>query len=176
MSPLVLVSGYHPSLAPEEAFDVLRDFHRHALLSDAVRNVELEEQPDGSVISHWEVNFRNGILVWSEFDEFDASTNTVRFRRRDGDPEAFTGSWSAHRDRLGRGCTLKFEAEFEIGIPTLSDMLEPLAARTLRENVTQTLRAIFGDALEIAEGRRADVVEDRSLDGSALASSSIPPT
>src|SRR5215212_1730105 len=125
MSPLVRVSGHHPSISPEDAFDILRDFHRHALLSDAVRSVDLERQPDGSLISHWEVNFRNGILVWSEFDEFDPAGNTVRFQCRDGDPEDFSGSWSASLDSSGQGCLLKFEARFEIGIPTLSDMLDP---------------------------------------------------
>jgi hypothetical protein len=165
MSPLVLVSARHQSLPPEEAFDILRDFHRHALLSDAVRSVELEETADGSLISHWEVNFRNGILVWSEFDEFDASTNTVHFQRRDGDPEDFSGSWSSRADPSGRGCVLKFEANFEIGIPTLSEMLDPLAAQTLRENVIQTLRGIFGEALVITE--------DTTLDGPVLDPSEI---
>ncbi len=167
MSPLVLVSAHHPSLPPEDAFDILRDFHRHALMSDAVRSVELEEAPDGSVISHWEVNFRNGILVWSEFDEFDPSTNTVRFQRRDGDPEDFEGAWSSRVDPSGRGCILKFEANFEIGIPTLSEMLDPLAARTLRENVIQTLRGIFGETLVITEDRTLD---DSVLDPSRLSS------
>jgi hypothetical protein len=165
MSPLVLVSAHHPTLPPEDGFEILRDFHRHALLSDAVRSVELEEQPDGSLISHWEVNFRNGILVWSEFDEVDASTNTVRFTRRDGDPEDFSGSWSSGLDPSGAGCMLKFEANFEIGIPTLSEMLDPLAARTLRDNVVQTLRGIFGETLVITEAR--------TLDGSALEPSPI---
>jgi hypothetical protein len=168
MSPLVLVSGHHPSLTPEEAFDILRDFHRHALLSEAVRSVELEEGLDGSFISHWEVNFRNGILVWSEFDEFDAAANTVRFERRDGDPEDFSGSWSARRAPSGGGCILKFEATFEIGIPTLSEMLDPLAARTLRENVIQTLRGIFGESLVITE--------DRTVDGVAVDPAAIPAT
>lgn len=166
MSPIVFVSAHHPSIAPADAFDILRDFHRHALLSDAVRSVSLEEQPDGSMISNWEVNFRNGILVWSEFDEFDAATNTVRFHYRDGDPEDFSGSWSAALDPSGQGCTLKFEARFEIGIPTLSEMLDPLAARTLSENVIQTLRGIFGEELMITE--------DRRLDGAGLESTSIP--
>jgi hypothetical protein len=165
MSPLVLVSAHHPSLPPDDAFGILRDFHRHALLSDAVRSVELEEGPDGSLISHWKVNFRNGILVWSEFDEIDASTNTVRFQRRDGDPEDFSGTWSSGADPSGQGCILKFEANFEIGIPTLSEMLEPLAAQTLRENVIQTLRGIFGDALVITE--------DKTLDEPVLDASSI---
>lgn len=155
MSPLVHVAARHPTLAPDDAYNILRDFHRHALLSDAVRSVELEEQPDGSIVSHWEVNFRNGILVWSEFDEFDADANAVRFRRRDGDPEDFTGEWSATEDPSGQGCALKFEAQFEIGIPTLSDMLEPLAARTLHDNVVQTLRGIFGEELEFTEDRTA---------------------
>ena len=149
MSQLVRVAAHHPSLGVEEAFSLVRDYSRHALLSDAVRNVTVEEQPDGTIISHWEVNFRKGILVWSEFDEFDFATHTLRFRRRDGDPETLDGTWAVHEDPAGEGCVVIFEAEFDIGIPTMREMLEPLAARTMQDNVVQTVLAVFGDSTEI---------------------------
>jgi ribosome-associated toxin RatA of RatAB toxin-antitoxin module len=149
MSQLVRVAAHHPSLSVEEAFDLVRDYSRHALLSDAVRNVTVEEQPDGTIISHWEVNFRKGILVWSEFDELDFATHTLRFRRRDGDPETLEGTWAVHEDPADEGCVVIFEAEFDIGIPTMREMLEPLAARTMQDNVVQTVLAVFGDSVEI---------------------------
>jgi hypothetical protein len=162
MSPLVKVHARHPSFSPDEAYEMLRDFPRHALMSDAVREVEVEEQPDGSFITSWEVNFRNGILIWSEFDEFDPDNNTVRFNQRDGDPEDFSGYWCATPDPSGEGCRLKFEAQFEVGIPTLGDMLEPIAARTLRDNVIQTLEGVFGESLELTEEETSDEVAESS--------------
>jgi len=52
MSQLVRVAAHHPSLGVDEAFDMVRDFRSHALLSDAVRNVTIEEQSDSTMISH----------------------------------------------------------------------------------------------------------------------------
>ncbi len=153
MSQLVRVVAHHPSLSVEEAFGLVGDYRRHALLSDAVRNVTIEEQPDGTLISHWEVNFRKGVLIWSEFDELDFATHTLRFRRRDGDPEALEGAWTVRERPSGEGCTITFEAEFDIGIPTMREMLEPLAARTMQDNIVQTVRSVFGDAAEITSTR-----------------------
>ncbi len=155
MSQLVRVAAHHPSLSVEEAFDLVRDYSQHALLSDAVRNVTIEEQPDGTLISHWEVNFRKGVLIWSEFDELDFATHTLRFRRRDGDPEALEGAWTVREGPSGEGCTITFEVEFDIGIPTMREMLEPLAARTMQDNIVQTVRSVFGDAAEITATRAA---------------------
>lgn len=149
MSQLVRVAARHPSLGVDEAFDQVRDFDRHALLSDAVRSVTMQEQPDGTMVSHWEVNFRKGILIWSEFDEFDFAAHTLRFRRRDGDPEALEGSWTVREGPSGQGCVISFEAEFDIGMPTMREMFEPLAARTMQDNIVRTMRGVFGDAVEI---------------------------
>jgi ribosome-associated toxin RatA of RatAB toxin-antitoxin module len=150
MSRLVRVAAVHPFLNVDKAFDIIRDFRRHALMSDAVRKVTIEEQPGGTTISHWEVYFRRGILIWSEFDEFDFEARTLRFRRRDGDPEAFEGEWTVRERPSGEGCEITFEAEFDIGMPTMREMLEPIAARTMQENIAQTMRGVFGDAVEIA--------------------------
>jgi len=168
MSQLVRVAAYHPSLGLDEAFDLVRDFRRHALRSDAVRSVTIEEQPDGTMISHWEVNFRRGILIWSEFDEFDFAARTLRFRRRDGDPAALEGSWTVLEGPSGEGCVVTFEAEFDIGIPTMRKMLEPLAARTMQDNIVQTMRGVFGDALDITSTQEDTTTPRRHRDAQAV--------
>jgi hypothetical protein len=161
MSEPVRVIATHPTLPVDEAFAMVRDFPSHALHSEAVRSVTIEEQPDGSIVSFWEVNFRKGVLVWSEFDEFDDDAHTLRFRRRDGDPAAFSGSWTVREGRSGEGCVITFVAEFDIGIPTMRKMLEPLAARTMRNNIEQTFRGVFGDVAEITFSEEPEPVVGR---------------
>jgi hypothetical protein len=73
--------------------------------------------------------------------------NTVHFTQRDGDPEYFAGSWSAVDDE--DGCHVRFEAQFDIGIPTLAAMLDPLAYTTLRDNIVKTMVGVMGEELEI---------------------------
>lgn len=149
MRQLVVVTGRHPTFSAARAYETLRDLDSFMKYSPAVRSVRLEETPDGRTISHWEVNFRNGILVWSEEDVFDDATHSVRFHRLSGDPVHFAGTWSATDE--DDGCHVRFEAEFDIGIPTLSAMLDPLASATLRENIVETMVGVMGDELELGE-------------------------
>ncbi len=149
MSQLVRVECEVATSTVEQSFAQICDFSKHALLSDSVLGVTVEELPDGTLVSHWRVKFRKGTLVWSEFDEIDRESHTLRFRLRDGDPEAFDGSWSVREAQSGEGCHVTFEAEFDIGIPTMRRMLEPVAVRALQDNVSQTLRAVLGESLEL---------------------------
>ena len=149
MRQLVVVSGRHPTITAARAYESLRDLNSYMEHSPAVRHVNQEETADGRNLSHWEVNFRNGILRWTEFDVFDDENQTVHFTRRDGDPEYFAGSWSA--TDAAHGCRVRFEAEFDIGIPTLSAMLDPLARETLRDNIVKTMQGVMGAELELDE-------------------------
>ncbi len=148
MSQLVRVEGEVPTFGVEEAFAQICDFPNHALISDSVRSVTVEELPDGTSVSHWRVNFRKGTLVWSEFDEIDHETHTLRFRVRDGDPEILDGAWTVREAPAG-GCVVAFEAEFDVGIPTMRRMLEPIAVRAMQHNISQTFRGVFGESLEL---------------------------
>jgi ribosome-associated toxin RatA of RatAB toxin-antitoxin module len=124
--------------APDDVFERICDFERYPELTDAVRSVVVTPHADGTLASAWEVNFRNGILRWSETDRVDHEQRTIDFEQLDGDFEAFTGRWSvAPRD--GGGCTVGFEAAFDLGMPTLAAMLDPIAEGALRENVARIL-------------------------------------
>ncbi len=143
----VLVSARAANCSPDHAYSALRDFERYPEVAEAVRQVSVERHNTDSVTSTWEVDFRDGVMEWTEADEFDDEARTIRFTQLDGDFEEFAGSWSARGD--GPDSIVEFRASFDIGIPSLGAIIEPLADRTLRENVTQILRGLLGADLEI---------------------------
>jgi ribosome-associated toxin RatA of RatAB toxin-antitoxin module len=125
-----------------DTYAALCDFARYPDVAEAVRAVSIQRADDGTVSSTWEVDFRDGVMEWTEADEFDAEQTTIRFTQLDGDFEEFAGSWSTSSD--GPDSIVEFNAHFDIGIPSLGAIIEPLAERTLRANVAQILQGVLG--------------------------------
>jgi hypothetical protein len=88
------------------------------------------------------VAFRNGILRWSEQDTFDRAGLRIDFTQLDGDVEEFAGSWVCAN--VEGGCRVTFDAHIDLGVPTLADVLEPIATRALLDNTTSIVRGLFG--------------------------------
>ena len=133
-------------LEPDDAFDRIRRFERYPELTTAVQEVALEPAAaDGSVLSRWTVHFRNGLLRWTERDSFVPATRTVVFEQVKGDFAVFTGSW-----RVLPG-EVVFTAEFDLGIPTLAPILDPVASSALRSNILLILAGLLGDAVPLDE-------------------------
>ena len=139
--------------APAAVFEALSDFERYPDATDAVRNVTVARQTATKSASSWEVNFRSGVLRWKEEDEFDSDARIIRFRQTQGDLEHFTGSW--HVDEHRDGCTVRFVAQFDMGIPTLASMLDPIAERALRENVSNIICSLLDEPVEIVQSASA---------------------
>jgi ribosome-associated toxin RatA of RatAB toxin-antitoxin module len=131
-----------------DTYAALCDFAHYPEVAEAVRSVSVQRGDDGDVTSTWEVDFRDGVMEWTEADEFDEAATTIRFTQVDGDFEDFAGSWSARSE--GPDAVVEFNAQFDIGIPSLGAIIEPLAERTLRANVTQILRGLLGPDVEMA--------------------------
>jgi hypothetical protein len=143
--PEVTVRARYTTICPDELYSVLGDFEEHARRSPVVRSVVVHPG-ESPTVSEWEVSFRRGILRWSEFDEFDPDGRTIRFWRRDGDPESFAGTWEVVEQE--DGCIAQFRAEFELGIPSFASIVDPLGDRMLYDNVVDILRS-FGHEAEI---------------------------
>lgn len=129
-----------------DAYTALCDFDRYVVLTDAVREVRVHGMRDGLLHSDWEVNFRNGILRWSEVDRFDDDAMRIEFTQIDGDFDHFSGSWHVLD---GDVIVVRFEGHFDMGIPSLAQIIDPIAERTLAENIAQIIEGLFGDAVEI---------------------------
>ena len=104
---------------------------------------------DGLLQSEWEVNFRNGTLRWSEIDRFDDAAKRIEFSQLGGDFDHFSGSWQVVD---GEPTVVRFDGQFDMGIPSLAQLIDPIAERTLAENIVQIIAGLFGDAVHITAG------------------------
>lgn len=142
----VVVEARVPGLEPDQVYDAVADFERYAEMTEAVRQVEIKgEGEGGGLVSSWEVNFRNGVLRWSEEDWFDREGKTIRFAQVDGDMEHYAGAWEI--ESTDDGPVARFQAEFDLGIPSLRDMLHPIAKRALYNNMVLIMTGLLGSDL-----------------------------
>ncbi len=145
--PEVAVTAVVPGARPDEVFAAVADFAAYPRHTDAVRDVVV--RPAGGVVeSDWEVNFRNGILAWTERDAVDPSARKIAFEQLDGDFAVFSGSWTVEPD--GDGAVVRFEATFDLGMPSLAPMVDPIAERALVENIRAILGGLLGPAVTFA--------------------------
>ncbi len=146
--PDVAVTAGAPGTSPDDAFALVADFASYARHTDAVREVVVRHATGGGVESDWAVNFRNGVLAWTERDVVDPAGRRIAFEQVDGDFAAFTGSWAIEPD--GEGSVVRFEASFDLGMPSLAPMIDPIAQRTLADNVRAILGGLLGPAVTFA--------------------------
>ncbi len=133
----VVVEAQVFGLDDHTLFEALCDFESYPKFTDTIREV-VTSQGNGELISEWEVNFRQGILRWKEKDVFCPEKTQIAFQQIAGDIEHFSGEWILRPE--SEGCSISFWADLDLGIPSLSDMLEPIAEAALKENI----KAIIG--------------------------------
>jgi uncharacterized membrane protein len=133
-----------PDKPASEVYATLADFERYPELSDAVRSVAVTEVAENRTVSRWEVTFRAGLLRWTEEDTFDPDALSITFRQLEGDVALFDGTWQC--SDAACGSEIVFTARLDMGIPSLADALEPIAVRTLTDNIVSIVRGLVGRA------------------------------
>ena len=137
-----------PDKPASDVYATLADFERYPELSDAVQSVAVTEVSENRTVSTWEVTFRAGLLRWTEEDTFDPAVLSITFRQLEGDVALFDGSWQCADAE--QGCEIVFTARLDMGIPSLADALEPIAVRTLIDNIVSIVRGLVGSAELVA--------------------------
>ena len=137
-----------PRKPASHVYATLADFERYPRLCEAVQNVTVTGVSEHLTVSHWEVTFRAGLLRWTEEDTFDPGALTITFRQLDGDIAVFDGSWQC--SDTAQGSEIVFCARLDMGIPSLADALEPIAVRTLIDNIVSIVRGLVGRAELVA--------------------------
>lgn len=141
------VAGVHATVTADEAYEVLRHLGDNLRVGGVIQEIRVEPLGEERQVSHWDVKFREGLLRWTQEDVFDDVERTMTFRQLQGDPKTFEGVWRV--EQAGAGSRVSFSCDFDIGIPSLSATIDPLAKRILRETVARQLTDIFGDDLEL---------------------------
>ena len=144
-----------PHRPASDVYTTLADFERYPELSDAVQSVTVTEVSENVTVSSWEVTFRAGLLRWIEEDTFDPDALSITFRQLDGDIAVFDGSWRCFD--AAQGSEIVFAARLDMGIPSLADALEPIAVRTMTDNIVAIVRGLVGRAELVASDNAAPV-------------------
>jgi ribosome-associated toxin RatA of RatAB toxin-antitoxin module len=132
----------------ERVWRAVTDVERYPESMDSVRSVTIVDA-DGPTVRRtaWSVLLKGSILQWEEVETLDPDERVMSSQQVSGDMEKFEATWSLQPIDADR-TTVSLAVDFEIGIPLLADMLDPVAQRALRENCTEMLRGVEQESLE----------------------------
>lgn len=146
--PRVTLHVLSPGVTPADAYARISDFARYPELTETVESVVVRPpEADGGLVSEWTVHFRNGLMKWTERDVLFPDRLAIEFEQLTGDFAVFGGTWTVSAD--GDGSLVVFDAGFDLGIPTLAAILDPVAESALRVNILKILQGLLGDAQEV---------------------------
>ncbi len=131
-----------PQGDPVAVYETLVEFERYPELVETVKSVTVSRATATEIDSQWSVFFRRGILHWGERDYLDRDKLTITFEQTDGDFEVMYGSWQVVPD--AGGCDIHFHTAFDFGVTSIESIVEPIAARVLRENIEFVLLGLLG--------------------------------
>jgi ribosome-associated toxin RatA of RatAB toxin-antitoxin module len=131
----------------DRVWNTVIDIERYPETMENVRSASVVEwKDDNERICAWSVTLKGSILEWREVEHLDRDRHFVEFEQLSGDMEIFRGHWLL--DQVHAGLTrVTFRVTFEIGIPLLADMLNPVAQRSLRDNCSEMLHGIEQEAV-----------------------------
>mgnify|MGYP000874474176 CR=1 FL=1 len=156
MSPSIIsVVATLSGVTPDDVFDRISDFASfgdHVPMVDRITVTEPEWQDAAGYVrsSSWSTHFRGGLLQWVETDTVDVRGHTVTFEQSSGDLGSFDGRWAVRETGDG-AVEMAFDAAVDIGIPSMADMLNPVAAQELATGVHQIVNGLFGSGVVSVE-------------------------
>jgi coenzyme Q-binding protein COQ10 len=156
--PLVEVAETIP--APlQTVWTVVNDVESYPRLMEHVRSLRVLERGDTYRLTEWQVELKGCVMRWVEREELIPEQHRIEYRQLEGELAQFEGFWQL--DALTDATTrVVLSVRFEIGIPMLCDMLNPVAERAIRDNSRNMLMSLATEAApglagkeSVAEGR-----------------------
>ncbi|MGY5128287.1 type II toxin-antitoxin system RatA family toxin [Streptomyces nigrescens] len=139
--PLVHVE-IHIAAPPEDSWNAVVDVESYPACMDSVQSVTVVERSgEDRRTTAWSVHLKGSVLEWVEAEQLDHAARRFDFHQVSGDLAHFIGHWAVQPCDDG-GSLVSLTVEFEIGIPLLAEMLNPVAATALRDNAQQMLHAL----------------------------------
>ncbi|TDD79193.1 SRPBCC family protein [Actinomadura rubrisoli] len=141
------LNAHLTGFSADEAYARISTFDAFVDYSDVIREISVTAEAGGEALSSWEVNFYDGILRWTERDTFDPAARTIAFEQTTGDMDTFHGRWAVLR--TADGVTVEFTASFDLGMPFIADVLDPIALDALDATISRLMTGLFGPGTRI---------------------------
>ncbi|MGI4861652.1 MAG: type II toxin-antitoxin system RatA family toxin [Janthinobacterium lividum] len=150
--PQVSSSVFLGDCSRADVWPILSDFSRYPDFMADVLEVLVPPHGDGEIHSTWRVLLNGSELTWTERDRLIINER-IDFEQTDGDLETWFGEWVLI-ERTD-GLYVDLNVTFDIGIPSLADVLHPIGERAIRANSRQMLDGIRD---QILARRSSDVL------------------
>jgi ribosome-associated toxin RatA of RatAB toxin-antitoxin module len=128
-----------PNVTLERVWEVVCDFERYQESMEDVIEIRVLDREDLESTSSWRVLLNGSELTWTERDYFEPMKR-IRFDQVEGDLEMFRGAWEL--EAVGGGVRVTLNVEFDLGVPSLSQILDPIGVQAIRVNSRAMLEAI----------------------------------
>lgn len=129
----------------ERVWTVIRDVEARTRLMGGMSSVEVRETGPGFRVTAREAELKGCAMRWTEREEIDDEHHRLETHLIDGDLAAMDGQWQL--ERLGDDAVhVTLTVSFDIGVPELSDMLDPVAERAIHDSSAAMLAALASDA------------------------------
>jgi ribosome-associated toxin RatA of RatAB toxin-antitoxin module len=126
-------------------WDVVNDVESYPRLMEHVQSLKVLEQGPAYRLLEWVCELKGCVMRWIEREELDPIGYRIEYRQIEGELAAFEGHWQL--EPLSESSTrVALSVYFDIGIPMLSEMLNPVAERAVRDNSRNMLLSIASEA------------------------------
>jgi coenzyme Q-binding protein COQ10 len=143
---MALVEVHEHVLAPiETVWEVVNDVESYPRLMEPVRSLEVLERGPDFRVTAWEVDLKGCIMRWVEREDADRDRWRIDYRQVEGDLETFEGYWQLRR-AAEDSSHVTLSVRFDLGMPMLSEMLDPIAERAIRDNSRLMLHSLASHA------------------------------
>jgi ribosome-associated toxin RatA of RatAB toxin-antitoxin module len=120
---------------------VTSDYTRYPSIMDNVDKVEITERAGDTGISKWYITVEEAPLYWVEKDAFNKRDYEIVFKSIEGDFDNINGRWSI-RDNAGDGIALRFEIQYNLGIPVIEEVLGRILRDKMKTNIDKMMAAV----------------------------------
>ncbi len=124
----------------QEAYEIARKMEEYPVFMENLESVKVLEQGEGYTITDWWAKVDGRDFKWQEKDVFDEENLTITYQQTAGDLKKFEGQWSFAEEPGGTKVTLT--VDFEMGIPMLAGLLNPILKKKVKSNSEAMLEAI----------------------------------
>ena len=125
----------------QRVWEAINDVESYPRLMDHVHSLSVVEEAADHRLVAWDVEIKGCRMRWVEREEAHPEQYRLDYRAVEGDVAEFSGYWQL--EALGETTTrATVLVNFEIGIPLLSDMLNPVAKRAIEDNSRRMLQSI----------------------------------
>jgi len=123
----------------ESVWAIISDLENYPEMIADILEVTYLDRSEGMTISSWRALISGSEMSWIQRDVYEPY-NRISFSQVEGDMEVYCGRWLL--EETAEGVRVSWYIEFDIGIPSLAKMLDPIVVEAIKENSKQMLSSV----------------------------------